>query len=65
MKILSHDSVKKKTETLKGFKFALLLGIFKWHHGSEGVNSENLSLGLMIASRITLDSFLSSPAVMA
>ena len=72
MKILSHDSVKKKTETLKGFKFALLLGIFKWHHGSDGVNSEKISLGLMIPSHWAFksrqhshDSLLSSPAVMA
>ena len=36
MKIISHDSVKKKTERLKGFKFHT---VFKSHHGSEGVNA--------------------------
>ena len=40
MKILSHTSVKKKTKRLKVSNFALLLVIFKWHHGSEGVNVE-------------------------
>ena len=52
MKILSHTSVKNKTERLKGFRFwktrqkglrvldfALLLVVFQWHHGSEWVNA--------------------------
>ena len=36
IKTLSHASVKKKTERLKGF--VLLLVVFKLHHGSEGVS---------------------------
>ena len=40
MKILSHDSARKKKKRQKQFRvshFALLLVVFKWHHGSEGV----------------------------
>ena len=40
MKLLPHARVKKKPKTLMGLSFALLLVIFKWHHGSEGVNSK-------------------------
>ena len=32
MKVLSHASAKRATKRLK-----LLLVVFKWHHGSEGV----------------------------
>ena len=37
MKILSHASAKKKRKRLKGLNFALLLVVFKWHQGSEGI----------------------------
>ena len=40
MKILSHTSQCEKEENKKGFRvsdFALLMVVFKWHHGSEGV----------------------------
>ena len=30
---------KKKTKMLKGFKFPMLLVVYKWHLGSEGVNA--------------------------
>ena len=42
MKILLHASVKKKSKRLSGFNwvsdFALLLVVFKWQYGIEGVN---------------------------
>ena len=39
MKTLSHANVKRRQKCLKVSDFALLLVVFKWHHGSEGVNS--------------------------
>ena len=36
---VSHDSAKKKTETVQGFKFCTFILVFKWHHGSEGVKT--------------------------
>ena len=39
MKIHSHASAKKETEIVKGFTFALLLVVFKWNRGSEGVKA--------------------------
>ena len=32
---------KKKKKDLGVWNFALLLVVFKWHHGSEGVNSDS------------------------
>ena len=37
MKILSHANAEKKTESLKVSNFALLMIVFKWHYGTEGV----------------------------
>ena len=39
MKLLSHASAKKKTKSVTGFNFALLLVVFMGHHGIEGVNT--------------------------
>ena len=36
-KILSYASAKKKTKMIKGFSFPILLVVFKWHRGIEGV----------------------------
>ena len=34
-----HVPVRKRRQKgLRGLRFALLLVVFKWHHGSEGVN---------------------------
>ena len=38
MTVRPHANAKKKTERLKGFKFAFSLVIFKRQHGSEVVN---------------------------
>ena len=39
MKILSRcQCEKRKTKRLKGFRFLTFISVFKWHHGSEGVN---------------------------
>ena len=39
MKFLSHASAKNKDQkSWRDFSFALLLVVFKWHLGSEGVN---------------------------
>ena len=51
MKILSHTSVKKKTKRLRGSNFTLLLVIFKWHHGSEGVNVLSTTQGHLRTKR--------------
>ena len=37
MIILPHASAKIKQKGLRVWNFALLLVVFKWHHGSEGV----------------------------
>ena len=37
MEVLSHANVKKKKKCLRILKFTLLLVVFKWNHGSEGV----------------------------
>ena len=38
VKVLPHASAKKKTQSLKGFKFHTFSGrFFKWHHGCEVV----------------------------
>ena len=37
MKLLSHACAKQKTKRLNGFKFRILLVIFKWHYDGEGV----------------------------
>ena len=39
MKLFSHAGATKKTKMFKGFQFGTLLVVFKWHHGSEGVNA--------------------------
>ena len=39
MKLLSHASAKKKTKSVTGLNFALLLVVFMGHHGIEGVNT--------------------------
>ena len=36
--IFSHASAKKKTEPVKAFKLCSLSVVFKWNHGTEGVN---------------------------
>ena len=38
MKILSHATWKRKQKSWRVSNFALLIVVFKWHHGSEGVN---------------------------
>ena len=38
MKIPSHANVRKKTKGLRVSNFTLLMVVFKWHHGSGGVN---------------------------
>ena len=37
MKLLSRACAKQKTKRLNGFKFRILLVIFKWHYDGEGV----------------------------
>ena len=49
IQILSRDSAEKKTN--KGVRvsnFALLLVVFKWHHGSEGVNLHKFIITLQL-----------------
>ena len=38
MKIVLHASVKTKKKSLRVSNFILLLVVFKWHPGSEGIN---------------------------
>ena len=38
MKILTHASAKRRQKGLRVSNFPLLMVVFKWHHGSEGVN---------------------------
>ena len=41
MKILSQANAKKKTKCLRVSNFVILLVVFKWQYGSEGVNISN------------------------
>ena len=44
MKVLSHANAKKLKKDLRISNFAHLLVVFKWHHGSDGVNKQKKDL---------------------
>ena len=51
MKTLSHAGAKIKKKGSRVSTFALLLDVFKWHHGSEGVKGSKLRLVAKAARR--------------